>query len=324
MGLLSRAGRRRLEVTAPELTSSGPAAGRGASAETLDEMGKALRERLGRLPIELSTPYTALSLLKAYGAFQAGFCLSLNDGNYSSYASVGFGIEKISIPQETVWSEAKARDRYFRLDSLKSSETKNTKKDFIYWVFPLDAPISSPKNTKEPWKAVMILGTLEPSGFNPEPVSAILEDVADKMVLPKNQKAAVSRETAPDFDSMEFLGYGESNADESTIESAIEEEIAQFYRIYLDFNCIVLANPVTASKRTFNEQLGFCEKVSSIVGRTGTVIALPSGHPLILLSVEVDRELIAHRLSKTLKTKTLLSFEAKNPENALIRISSLM
>ena len=287
MGLLTKADSKVLKRAVPE----GPPPG-----EILDEMGKALRERLGRLPQKKTTPHTALSLLKAYGAFQTGFCLSLKEGRYSSYASVGLGIEQFSLPQNALWSEAKARDKYFKFRFRKSPVTKNSKKDLMYWAFPLDA---STHNTKEPWEAIMILGTLEFSDFNPEPVSAILDDVADKMIPPGCRKAAES-------------DFGEA----AMTQSLIEEKLNQFHQMHLEFSCIVLERPAA--------ETSFCERVSAMVDHTGTVIPLPSDRPLILFPIMMDRELIAHRLSRTLSTKVLLSFEASNPDNALIRIDSLL
>ena len=288
MGLLTRADNKILKRAV-----------RGGSppGEILDEMGKALRERLGRLPQKKTTPHTALSLLKAYGAFQTGFCLALKEGHYSSYASVGLGIERFSLPQNTLWSETKARDKYFKFRFKKRPESKNGKKDLVYWGFPLDVSLRA---AKEPWKAVMILGTLESSDFNPEPVLAILDEVADKMIPADYQKTA-----EPDF--------GEAEMNHSFL---IEEKINQFHQMHLVFNNIVLENPVPKTN--------FCEKVSAMVDHTGTVIPLPSDRPLILFPIMLDRELIAHRLSKTLNTKVLLSFEAGNPEKALIRIDSLL
>ena len=289
MGLLTRASSRIYKRAAPRGSPPG---------EILDEMGKALRERLGRLPQKKTTPHTALSLLKAYGAFQTGFCLSLKEGRYSSYASVGLGIEKFSVPQNALWSEAKAKDKYFKFRFQKSPETKSNKKDFVYWAFPLDASIH---NIKKPWEAIMILGTPEFSDFNPEPVSAILDEVADKMIPPEYHKAA-----GPNF--------GNTAMNQNL--NLIEEKLTQFHQMHLEFNCIVLERPVAENN--------FCERVSAMVDLTGTVIPLLFDRPLILLPIMLDRELIAHRLSKTLNTKVLLSFEASNPEKALIRIDSLL
>ncbi|MCL2374188.1 MAG: hypothetical protein FWC65_02985 [Treponema sp.] len=95
----------------------------------------------------------------------------------------------------------------------------------------------------------------------------------------------------------------------------IENEIAQFHQQHLNFSCLVFENP--------SAQPDFCEKFSAIIGGAGTVIPLAFGRPLVMLPSAADRELIAHRLSKSLDTTVLLSFEADNPENVITRIDSL-
>jgi len=296
MGLLSKASSQGVEAPV-SLVAEGQ-----KKDFALDEMGEALRERLGRLPQNKSTPNTALTLLKAYGAFHTGLCLSLGDGNYSGYASVGLGLEKLSIPAGAIWSGENAQAKFFKIDSPESLGITNSEQNFIYWVFPLD---SSVHNTKEPWGAVMILGASESSGFNPEPISIILDDVADKMVFPASEEDAAS--VAPEVSFTLAFDSGQQNT--------VENEVTLFHRLYLDFNCIVLENPAAES--------GFCEKVSAIINKAGTVIPLASDRPMILFPIALDRELIAHRLSKTLNTKPLLSFEANNPENVFTRINSL-
>ena len=310
MGLLSRAGGKPVSQAAEKIVSE-PASPENDFA--LDEMGKALRERLIRLPQKKSTPYTILSLLKAYGAFQTGMCLSLKNGAYYSYASIGLGIEKMSFPRETIWFSEKARDRYFKLDSRKSLNVENAEKNISYWVFPLDSSRGEPA---APWEAVMILGAQDSSGFNPEPVSTILEDVSDKLLLQARQGAAEpdSGETAPEETWTETPDQVKSHT--------LEEEITLFHQTNLDFSCIVLENPGTAESNS-GEKAGFCKKVSAVIGNAGTVVPLPSDRPLILLPIVMDRELIAHRLSKTLNTRPLLSFESNNPENVFTRIDSL-
>ena len=96
----------------------------------------------------------------------------------------------------------------------------------------------------------------------------------------------------------------------------IETKLAQFHQMHHEFNCVVLAPAV--------KEAGFCEKVTAMLDKTGSVIPLPLDRPLILFSAEIDRELIAHRLSKTLNAKILLSFTADNVENALAGINSLI
>jgi len=121
------------------------------------------------------------------------------------------------------------------------------------------------------------------------------------------------------------LNNSSSESFDQKIPRPFEDEIVQFHQMHINFNCIVLENPETITGKAHStEKADFCEKVSKVIDKTGTVVPLPQDRPLILLPLVMDRELIAHRLSKTLKTNPLLSFEANNPGNVLNRIDSLI
>ena len=287
MGLLTKA-----------LAAASVEAGQEADV-SLDEMGEALSERIRRLPKKTTTPYTALNLLKAYGSFQSGACLSLNNGIYSSYASVGFGIAKISIPQENIWSKEKTQEKYFKFFTGWEALLKTAEDGFDYWIFPLDGPASH--GDPEPWEGVLMLGVLQSSGFNPKSVSAIVSRIADKLYI----QGARKEPKKPGIKSAELTA---------------EVIIAQYHKSNSDFGCILFENPEPGGE---GGKAGFCQRVTEMISNTGTVVPLPQGRPLILLPKAIDRELIAHLLSKNLKTAPLLSFEANSPENALSRINSL-
>jgi len=101
--------------------------------------------------------------------------------------------------------------------------------------------------------------------------------------------------------SSEELGFIESNCVE-----------------YNNFNCILFENPSNAEDKTL-----FCQKVNTMIDKMGTVTSLSTGRPLVMLPLSIDRELIAHRLSKTLNAKILLSFQADSSEIIINRINSL-
>jgi len=96
-----------------------------------------------------------------------------------------------------------------------------------------------------------------------------------------------------------------------------EGSIAKFSGTYSNFNCILLEIPQNTEDNT-----DFCKKVTTMVGKMGTVIPLPNGRPLVMLPLPLDRELIAHRLSKTLNAKILLSFQADSSETVINNINS--
>ena len=141
----------------------------------------------------------------------------------------------------------------------------------------------------------------------------------------------------PEADSSEVTfpeaGSGEANYTETgpgesatpTEETAlkdpdpIESAIVQFCNSNNDLNCIVLEKPDSGE----NDKPDFCGRVSEIIRSAGTVISLPGDRPAILFSKKMDRELIAHRLSRNFNTVTLLSFEANSPEKVINQINSL-
>jgi hypothetical protein len=123
---------------------------------------------------------------------------------------------------------------------------------------------------------------------------------------------------------MGLLGRArDSAASEPVIEKAgsplessgtLKEQISQFYRLNQNSNCIVFEN---------SGGEGLCKKITEMLSNLGIVISLPRDRPLILLPQAIDRELIAHRLSKSLNVAPILSFEAKSPENILESLQSL-
>jgi len=283
MGLLSRAGNRSVSIVP---LSNESALSSESEPLSLDEMGKALLERLRRLPQQKSTALTLLTLLKAYGSFQAASCLSLKDGVYTAYASVGFGSENLVIPAEKIRPEEHSGKKFFKLNSGIFAESGNPEmpggvKNCTYWAFPLDE------------RTLMLLSE-DSSAFNPEPVSVILEEVAQKIIPVEEQPSQKKTETT------------------------LEEQISRYNKMYAAFNCIILEIPGADEDR-----VTFLQKVTEVVGVTGTVLPLPSGRPLILLPGLMDGELIAHRLSKTLNTRPLLSFNAGSPESVLEQLHSL-
>ena len=305
---------------------------------SLDDMGKALGERIKRLPLRKSTPYTALSLLKAYSNFQSGVCLLLNDGIYASFTSVGFGIEKISIPREKIWSEENANVSFFKLDPEKNIEIKDTAESPEYWVFPLNHEKPDPESP-HPWEGIMVLGVQDSaeknSPFDPEAMAAIIPEIVDKILIRMEQDAPMEQDVPMEQDAP--LKEGADNAggehpievhtieiqaddDQDNKDLTPEDRITQFYQIYSDMNYIVLEIPVSSNGEGTDL---FFKKVSDMVGMAGTTVLLSSGRPLILLPKALDRELIAHRISKSLNTTHLVSSSANDPQIIIDQIKSL-
>jgi hypothetical protein len=60
----------------------------------------------------------------------------------------------------------------------------------------------------------------------------------------------------------------------------------------------------------------FTARVAAMVASFGTALTLPAAGTLILFDKSKDRELISHRISKTLRTRALFNFQADNPGDA--------
>jgi len=101
-------------------------------------------------------------------------------------------------------------------------------------------------------------------------------------------------------------------------DNPFEPSLEAFIKKYNNLNCIVFDCPPNADDKT-----QFCQKINTMIDKTGAVIPLLTGRLLIMLPLSIDRELIAHRLSKTLDAKILLSFQADSSEIVINRVNSL-
>ena len=276
------------------------------TAFLLDETGEALKERIKNLTPKKSTPYTALGILKAYGAFEWGICLSLKDGTYTSYTSIGLGIERTSIPVEKIWSPEVAGKTYVKLENGKILGIENAGDVSDYWLFPLvpSGANTSDSEPKEPWRGAMLLGASSPF-FDPKPISSIVSDIIDKMYIQTEQI-----DPQPMSEESDNLEPG-----------SIKEKITEYHSTHAGFGCIILENPESPEE---GEEADFYSKASHVMEKTGLVIPLPKGRPLILLPALMDRELIAHRFSKSFHAVPVLSFETDNPDEAMSRINALL
>jgi len=115
---------------------------------------------------------------------------------------------------------------------------------------------------------------------------------------------------------MGLLGRAVNNTAEP-FSGKLAGSITKFGSIHSNFNCILIEIP-----QNTDSDADFCKKVNVMVDKLGTVSALPNGRPLVMLPMSRDRELIAHRLSKTLNAKILLSFQADSSEIAINKINA--
>jgi hypothetical protein len=282
MGLLSRA----VSKTVPEF----------------DVMGTALRDRILRLPRKKTSPDTALSLLKAYGSFQSALCLGRKKEHYISYAGLGLGVEKISVPQAALLAlfEREESKRYYKLESPDFIPVKTP--GLIFWGFPLDGEV--------PWNHVLILGAEAASGFNPQGMDRMLQDIREVLK---------SGENAGEKQAPRSAGQGEASGGPSR--DSIEKEIAHFHHTCSPFSGIVFE---AADSMPEAERPLFQKRLLTMVSLSGVTIPLTPLRSLVLLSTTLDRELIAHRIVKSLHTRTLRIFDADSPGEALSAIRSFL
>jgi hypothetical protein len=98
----------------------------------------------------------------------------------------------------------------------------------------------------------------------------------------------------------------------------LKKRVAEYQKVYRIFGCILLENQAQEKGKP-----DFCEKLAKMTGNMGIASPINQNHALILLPSEMDRELIAHRLSKSLDAEPVLSFRAANPEYVINRINSM-
>jgi hypothetical protein len=256
----------------------------------LDDMGKALRDRILRLPPAKNSPDTALSLLKAYGSFQAGLCLSLSGDQYISYASSGAGSNSVTVNRDSIDAQAGKGD-FFRLDSPDMVSGFPAGKETRFWVFPLD--------NNKPRTNLLMVTEEGKTQFSPETLEAIIREAGGALIPP-----AVKETQAPQKGKGLFAAAGKEKTG---------QEIQEYRKTHPAFQAIVLELPENAGET--GESFG--EKVSRMAGAFGSVLSLPPGNSLVLIPANLDRELLAHRLSKSLNTRILCQFEADDPDKAL-------
>ncbi|MDR0998741.1 MAG: hypothetical protein LBL70_06710 [Treponema sp.] len=95
----------------------------------------------------------------------------------------------------------------------------------------------------------------------------------------------------------------------------IEQELGKYFESSDSIQGLVLeASPDFKNKKGGEN---FEAMMSRIIALLGSVLSLPSGRVLAILSDTADRELIAHQLERSVKVKTLVMFIADEPSEIL-------
>jgi hypothetical protein len=293
------------------------------SIPELDDVGKVLRDRVLRLAQKGISPYTALSLLKAYGSFQIGICLSLTQDQYRGYASVGLGIEKTNIPLERIstllmegaqrGSGTSSRRTYYKIEDPEFFSIKAIDSQSDTWIFPLD--------DKEPCRSILLLVTERESPFNPHIIARLLSDIRKVLIHKEVQEVLESMPPKQENTIPPLKQEGAMQGiiiDKTIIAQEVKNTIIKYQKINPLFQGILLEVPPHFEEGKKNY---FSVQVSQMVSSFGSAIPVSSAHILILFQKSLDRELIAHRLSKSLVSTTILDFEADNSEGVFALIA---
>jgi hypothetical protein len=91
----------------------------------------------------------------------------------------------------------------------------------------------------------------------------------------------------------------------------INEVLVHYQRDHVVFNGIIFEAPQNRGPS------GYIDPVSAITASFAVTLSLPMFRCLMLFPSSVDKELVAHRISKTLKREALCIFESKSTGRAL-------
>ncbi|MDR2634283.1 MAG: hypothetical protein LBC51_11790 [Treponema sp.] len=314
----------------------------------LDDKGKKLRDRILRIAEKGTTPYTTLSLLKTYGSFQCGICLYLTDGMYMGYASVGLGIDRTLIPAERFPPELSGlvplaypaqRKDYYNIGSPELLSITSIESHALIWAFPLD--------DEQPCRYILLLaeeivhsqaGQSGDTPFNPPMMARLLLDIREVLCalpktwlntgkVPQGASEKAGFEPAPEAPGTpersapgetplpEQQALSQASAERKPPESLaldVPEEIRRFY---------THKPPQSTVQGVLFALSGDAAQVLPVLASLGSLIPISGDYLLVLFQKPVDRELLAHRLSRSLRLRTVVTFEADTPENleALLR-----
>jgi hypothetical protein len=300
--------------------------------EKLDEMGKALRDRL--LSLSGTEPETAISLLKAYGSFRVGACLSLDGSLYRSYAAVGTG-DPVELSPGLL-QKTPDGNRY-SVSPADSIGIRNIPAGTKFWAFSLDENdgdlparillVGEDKNYIFPGKAVAALVHAAKSVFIPSKKTEQAREEITEITVEDDFFPAVSEEPPK-----KALGGLLVLAKKRSAENAAGENVTDTGDAVIDsrdpgddsgegdilsFLSAVLKKNGSVHGLIFEGQADGFARIKNMVSDFADTIALKAGRCLITGGRSLDCELLSHRLSASLSGKKLAIFNAEDPEEAL-------
>jgi hypothetical protein len=90
----------------------------------------------------------------------------------------------------------------------------------------------------------------------------------------------------------------------------LKNEILKYCNTFTSVHGVVLSYPKNYDEKKEGES--FVRQLNRILTALGTAVPLSPRYSLVLFSNTIDRELLAHRLSKSLETETPVVFQSDN------------
>jgi len=264
----------------------------------LGEMEKALCSRLLSLQADSIRPETAISLLKAYGSFQAGMCLSLRKASYSTYASVGTGAAtKLVLPQDAL--DQVPGKNFYTVEHELSGEFPPS---LQLWAFPL-----TPAETGFPLAILAVAA--DKKNFHCEAIEAVIRKTREVFLPPPGFTGSIAagKTAAAKTETPKAGGLLNRISRKNTLEKSVMESLGSGQN---GSQGIILEALQYSSS-------GFPGRIFSMVSGFGTAQPLTPGRYLVLFDDTQDGDLIARHLAKTVSGKSIFRFQAENPQEAL-------
>jgi hypothetical protein len=126
----------------------------------------------------------------------------------------------------------------------------------------------------------------------------------------KNKNRAKRADESPALEEQKKFRGETPGFPESGIVGELESEIARYCNTFTSVHGIVLSCPKNYDENKEGES--FIRLLNRILAALGTAVPLSSGYSLVLFPNTIDRELLAHRLSRSLETETPVVFQSDN------------
>ncbi|MDR1443865.1 MAG: hypothetical protein LBI94_03190 [Treponema sp.] len=134
-----------------------------------------------------------------------------------------------------------------------------------------------------------------------------VKDTSAKDTAVKGMAERPDRESPAELSAEYTLTHG--------LSGELKNEIVKYCNTFALIHGIILAYPQNYDENKEGES--FYNQVSRITAALGVAVSLSARYVLVLFSNIIDRELLAHRLSKSLETEVPAVFQADNADKVV-------